>query len=97
MSKEQDAQVAAFRTRLLDAVLVGQHDEWAEGRRYFALEVLTRARLNVITTTDLEQTEEFSARVRVRPNGARLGATLVLQEVVGSRSRGATWTACDNC
>ena len=37
--------------RLVGAVLAEQHDEWAEGRRYFALDVLHRARLNLITTT----------------------------------------------
>lgn len=32
-------------TRLADAVLAEQHDEWAEGRRYLSLDVLTRAQL----------------------------------------------------
>ncbi|GAA3804022.1 IS256 family transposase [Cellulomonas soli] len=45
-------------TRLVGAVLAEQHDEWAEGRRYFALDVLHRARLNLITTTDTEPQEQ---------------------------------------
>ena len=40
--------------RLVGAVLAEQHDEWAEGRRYFALDVLHRARLNLITTDTKE-------------------------------------------
>ena len=41
-------------TRLVGAVLAEQHDEWAEGRRYFALDVLHRARLNLIPTDPKE-------------------------------------------
>jgi transposase-like protein len=45
-------------TRLVGAVLAEQHDEWAEGRRYFALDVLHRARLNLITTTDPKEADQ---------------------------------------
>ena len=34
--------------RLVGAVLVEQHDEWLEGRRYLGLEVLKRARLTTV-------------------------------------------------
>jgi transposase-like protein len=34
--------------RLVGAVLAEQHDEWAEMRRYIGLDVLSRARLNII-------------------------------------------------
>ena len=36
-------------TRLVGAVLAEQHDEWAEGRRYLALDVLARSRMSLIT------------------------------------------------
>lgn len=34
--------------RLVGAVLAEQHDEWAEGRRYLALDVLARSRLTAV-------------------------------------------------
>ena len=41
--------------RLVGAVLAEQTDEWAEGRRYLGLEILTRSRL---TLTDRETDQE---------------------------------------
>ena len=44
--------------RLVGAVLAEQHDEWADGRRYLGLDVLSRSRLVLITssTADKEDT-----------------------------------------
>jgi transposase-like protein len=36
--------------RLVGAVLAEQHDEWAEGRRYLGLDVLTRSRITLAPT-----------------------------------------------
>ena len=38
--------------RLVGAVLAEQHDEWAEGRRYLGLDILTRSRLTKINNND---------------------------------------------
>src|SRR5205085_7963741 len=41
--------------RLIGAVLAEQHDEWAEGRRYLALEILARSRLSPTNNHTPEQ------------------------------------------
>jgi putative transposase len=46
--------------RLVGAVLAEQHDEWAEMRRYIGLDVLSRARLNIIPG-ELPDTPEMEA------------------------------------
>ena len=44
--------------RLVGAVLAEQHDDWAEGRRYLGLDVLTRSQLSNVTT--LEVTDDLT-------------------------------------
>ena len=44
--------------RLVGAVLAEQTDEWAEGRRYLSLEVLTRSRLQAIDDSGIEVSDE---------------------------------------
>src|SRR3954464_1289721 len=46
--------------RLVGAVLAEQHDEWTEGRRYLALDVLSRSRLTVITDPDTNENKEVT-------------------------------------
>jgi transposase-like protein len=40
--------------RLVGAVLAELTDEWAEGRRYLGLDILTRCRINLVPTTEPE-------------------------------------------
>ena len=39
--------------RLVGAVLAEQHDEWAEGRRYLGLDIITRAQTITAETKEV--------------------------------------------
>jgi putative transposase len=47
--------------RLIGAVLAEQHDEWAEGRRYLGLEVLTKSRLTMINNDNQKEDQLLPA------------------------------------
>src|SRR3954467_15448040 len=46
--------------RLIGAVLAEQHDEWTEGRRYLALDVLNRSRLTILTDAGNDEPKEVT-------------------------------------
>jgi transposase-like protein len=48
--------------RLVGAVLAEQHDEWAEGRRYLGLDVLSRSRITLApSATEVNPDNEIQA------------------------------------
>jgi putative transposase len=49
--------------RLVGAVLAEQHDEWAEGRRYLGLDVLTRARISLVPDPETSTKEASSSTI----------------------------------
>jgi transposase-like protein len=53
--------------RLAGAVLAEQHDEWAEGRRYLGIDVLSRSRLAKINNDDIKINNETPEEAHTTP------------------------------
>jgi putative transposase len=53
--------------RLAGAVLAEQHDEWAEGRRYLGLDVLSRSRLAKINNGDIKINNDTPEEAHTTP------------------------------
>ena len=51
----------AVRAQAGERVLAERHDEWAEGRRYLGLDILTRARLTAGAGVEEVTTDPFQA------------------------------------
>ena len=85
--------------RRVSAVLAEQHHEWDEGRRYFGLEVLGRARLTLIDNPHHDQEDAPAINALSADRLARLApaASLDVRSRSGERppSRGARWRRHD--
>src|SRR3954453_2511952 len=72
--------------RLVGAGLAEQHDEWAEGRRYLGLDVLTRCRLRPVTDA-LTPTEEVTTQPTIPARVPQLMKPLVTVKSDMTRSQ----------